>query len=86
MPLCQDTGSAVLFVDLGQEVLLTGGDFNEAINGGSGRVTGRVSCGAPLFPIPGEVNTGDNTPAIVQLRIVPGGKIKLTLAPKGRWQ
>ncbi|NLX90502.1 MAG: fumarate hydratase [Firmicutes bacterium] len=84
VPLCQDTGSAVLFVDLGQEVLLTGGDFNEAINEGVRQGYRQSFLRSSIVSDPLErVNTGDNTPAIVQLRIVPGEKIKLTLAPKG---
>lgn len=83
-PLCQDTGSAVLFVDLGQEVLLTGGDFNEAVNEGvrQGYLQGYLRNSIVSDPLE-RVNTGDNTPAIVHLRIVPGEKIKLTFAPKG---
>lgn len=84
VPLCQDTGSAVLFVDLGQEVLLIGGDFNEAVNEGvrQGYLQGYLRNSIVSDPLE-RVNTGDNTPAIVHLCIVPGEKIKLTFAPKG---
>ena len=82
-PLCQDTGLAVVFVELGQEVHITGGDFNAAVNEGvrQGYKDGylrKSSC--HCFT---RANTKDNTPAIVHLEIVPGDKIKVILAPKG---
>lgn len=84
-PICQDTGLAVVFADIGQDVHITGGDFAEAVNEGvrRGYVGGclRSSCvGDPLF---GRENTRDNTPAIIHARIVPGERIHLRLAPKG---
>ena len=83
MPICQDTGMAVIFMELGQDVHLTGGDVNEAINEGVRRAYKdgcfRASVLSPLE----RVNTKDNTPAIVHVRIVPGDTITLTAAPKG---
>ena len=81
--ICQDTGLAVVFVELGQEVHITGGDFNAAINEGvrQGYKDGylRKSSCHPFT----RVNTKDNTPAIIHLSMVPGDKIKIVLAPKG---
>ena len=83
MPICQDTGMAVLFMEIGQEVHLTGGDINEAINRGVRRAYRdgyfRASVLSPLE----RINTRDNTPAIVHMRIVPGDRISITAAPKG---
>ncbi len=84
-PICQDTGLAVVFADLGQDVHVTGGDFEAAIHEGvrRGYVDGylRKSCVAePLFE---RRNTGDNTPAVIHTRIVPGDGLVLRLAPKG---
>ncbi|MDE5833711.1 MAG: fumarate hydratase [Desulfovibrio sp.] len=85
VPICQDTGLAVVFADVGQDARIIGGDFEQAINAGisEGYTKGylRKSCVAePLFE---RANTKDNTPAIIHTRIVPGDKIKLRLAPKG---
>ncbi len=81
--LCQDTGLAVIWMDLGQDVHLVGGDLNEAINEGvrQGYKEGylRKSACHPFT----RKNTGDNTPAIIHLNIVPGDKIKLMMVPKG---
>jgi len=84
MPICQDTGFAVVFVELGQDVRLVGGDLNEAINAGvrKGYETGYLRKSIVNHPFLRE-NTGDNTPAVIHIKIVPGDKIKLTLAPKG---
>ncbi len=84
VPMCQDTGTAVLFVELGQDVRLTGGDFNEALNAGvrSGYAEGYLRKSIVKDPLQ-RVNSGDNTPAVVHLQIVPGDQIKITLAPKG---
>lgn len=83
MPICQDTGMAVIFMDVGQDVHLTGGDVNEAIENGVRRAYKdgcfRASVLSPLT----RVNTKDNTPAIVHTRIVPGEQVTLTAAPKG---
>jgi fumarate hydratase subunit alpha len=84
VPMCQDTGTAVLFVELGQEVRLVGGDFNEALNAGvrRGYAEGYLRKSIVKDPLQ-RVNSGDNTPAVVHLQIVPGAQIKITLAPKG---
>ena len=82
-PMCQDTGLAVVFVELGQDVHLVGMGLNEAINEGvrQGYEDGylRKSVCHPFT----RQNTGDNTPAFVHVRIVPGNQVKLTLAGKG---
>lgn len=83
-PMCQDTGYAVLFVELGQDVHVVGGDFNEALHEGirRGYADGflrKSVLGDPLE----RKNTGDNTPAVIHTEIVPGDKIKITIAPKG---
>ena len=83
-PLCQDTGFAVLFVELGQEVHIVGGDFNDAINEGvrQGYEEGYLRKSIVSDPIERK-NSGDNTPAIIYIDMVPGDKMKITLAPKG---
>ncbi len=85
IPICQDTGLAVIFADVGQDVRIVGGAFEDAINEGvrRGYVDGylRKSCVAePLFD---RKNTRDNTPAIIHTRLVPGDSLLLRLAPKG---
>jgi len=83
IPICQDCGLAVVFVDLGQDVHLVGGDLNEAIQAGvrQGYEEGylRKSMCHPLT----RKNTGDNTPAVIYTTIVPGDRVKLTVVPKG---
>jgi fumarate hydratase subunit alpha len=83
IPACQDTGMAVVFADIGQDVRITGGFFGDAVNDGVRRAYRdgylRKSVLDPLT----RKNTGDNTPAVVHTRIVPGGNIKLTALPKG---
>lgn len=83
MPICQDTGMAVIFMDVGQDIHFTGGDINQAIERGVRRAYKdgyfRASVLTPLT----RINTGDNTPAIVHMRIVPGEQVTLTAAPKG---
>jgi len=85
VPICQDTGLAVIFLELGQEVRLTGGDLNEAIDEGvrRGYKNGYLRKSAVDDPFMVRKNTGDNTPAIIHIKIVPGDKVKLILAPKG---
>jgi len=84
VPICQDTGFAVIFVELGQEVRVVNGDFNEAINEGvrQGYTDGYLRKSIVQDPI-GRKNTGDNTPAVIHLEIVPGDKVKIVVAPKG---
>lgn len=84
IPICQDTGMAVLFVEIGQEVSLQGGLITDAINEGvrQGYVEGflrKSVVGDPLI----RKNTNDNTPAVIHYNIVSGDKVKITLAPKG---
>ena len=83
IPICQDTGFAVVFVEVGQEVRLVGGDLKEAINQGvrQGYEEGylRKSVCHPFT----RKNTGDNTPTVIHLDIVPGDKVQLIVAPKG---
>jgi fumarate hydratase subunit alpha len=83
IPICQDTGLAVIFVELGQEVNITGGDFNKAIEEGVRQGYGegylRKSVCHPFT----RKNTGDNTPVIVHLDLVPGDALKIWVVPKG---
>ncbi|MFO7897168.1 MAG: fumarate hydratase [Candidatus Cloacimonadales bacterium] len=85
MPICQDTGVAVIFADIGQDLHLTGGDFYQALNAGvaAGYSAGFLRKSIVADPVLQRLNTGDNTPAIIHSRIVPGDKLKLTVAPKG---
>ena len=83
MPVCQDTGMAVVFIDIGQDVHLCGGDLNEAVNAGVRRAY-QDGCfrNSVLTPLT-RVNTGDNTPAVLHVRIIPGDQVHVTVAPKG---
>lgn len=83
MPICQDTGMAVLFMEVGQDVHFVGGDVNEAINLGVRRAYQDGCFRASVLSPLSRVNTKDNTPAIVHMRIVPGNHVTLTAAPKG---
>ena len=84
VPICQDTGMAVIFCDVGQDVHIVGGDFENAVNEGVSRgyTNGLLRKSIVRDPLD-RVNTNDNTPAVIHTRIVPGDKIKLTVAPKG---
>ncbi|MCR5213105.1 MAG: fumarate hydratase [Eubacterium sp.] len=84
IPICQDTGMAVFFVELGQEVHITGGSLTDAINEGvrRGYTDGYLRKSVVGDPLIRE-NTKDNTPAIIHYDIVPGDKLKLTITPKG---
>jgi fumarate hydratase subunit alpha len=84
IPICQDTGMAVVFIEIGQEVHITGGGLEDAVNEGvrQGYIEGFLRKSVVSDPIE-RVNTKDNTPAIVHYTIVPGDTFKLTLAPKG---
>lgn len=84
-PICQDTGMAVVFVKLGQDVHVAGGDIYQAINEGvaKGYTAGYLRKSVVNDPVFARTNTKDNTPAIIHLEIVPGDKIDITLAPKG---
>ena len=81
--ICQDTGIAVVFVELGQDVHLVGGDLNSAINEGVRRGYQEGYLRKSLCHPFTRANTGDNTPAIIHVTIVPGEKVKLIVAPKG---
>lgn len=83
MPICQDTGMAVIFMEIGQDVHFTGGDVNAAIEDGVRRAY-RDGCfrASVLTPLE-RVNTRDNTPAIVHMKLVPGEQVRITAAPKG---
>ena len=85
MPLCQDTGVAIVFVELGQYVHLVGGDFYTAINEGvrQGYIEGYLRKSMVTDPVIERKNTKDNTPALIYTDIVPGDAIKITVAPKG---
>lgn len=84
IPICQDTGMAVIFMEIGQDVHIVGGNLEDAINEGvrQGYVEGFLRKSVVSDPIIRE-NTKDNTPAVIHYSIVPGDKIKITLAPKG---
>ncbi len=84
LPVCQDTGMAVVFVRIGQEVHLVGGTLLEAINKGVSRgyTEGLLRCSVVADPLK-RVNTGDNTPAVLHTELVEGDKVEITVAPKG---
>ncbi len=84
MPLCQDTGLAAVFVELGQNVNVVGGDFEEAVQEGIRQGYGDGFLRKSMVEDPlRRKNTGDNTPGVISTRIVPGDKIKITILPKG---
>lgn len=85
MPICQDTGLAIVFVDVGQDVHLAGGALDEAIHAGvaKGYVEYYLRKSAVAEPLFDRANTKNNTPAVIHTRIVPGDKVKIKLAPKG---
>ena len=84
VPICQDTGVACVFLEIGQEVHIAGGDITQAVNEGvrQGYAEGYLRKSVVRDPLD-RVNTGDNTPAMIYCDIVPGNKIKITVAPKG---
>ncbi len=84
MPICQDTGMMILFVEVGQELHITGGDLTEALNEGvrRGYRDGYLRKSVVQDPIR-RGNTGDNTPAVIHYEIVPGEKLRITAMPKG---
>jgi fumarate hydratase subunit alpha len=84
MPLCQDTGLAAVFAELGQEVHIEGGDFETAVQEGIRQGYGAGYLRKSMVEDPlRRKNTGDNTPGVISIRIVPGDKIKITILPKG---
>lgn len=84
IPVCQDTGMAVVFLEIGQDVHLIGGDLCDAVNKGVkiGYEKGLLRKSVVSDPLR-RVNTGDNTPAVIHTRIVTGDSVKVTVAPKG---
>lgn len=84
LPICQDTGMAVVFVNWGQDCHLTGGSLEEAVNEGvaEGYVQGHLRLSVVGDPLR-RVNTQNNTPAILHLQMVPGDQVEITVAPKG---
>ena len=83
VPMCQDTGLPVVFVEMGQEVHLKGGDFNQAIHEGVRKGSQDGYLRKSVCHCFTRKNTGDNTPAVIHLEMVPGDKIKITVLPKG---
>lgn len=85
IPICQDTGMAVIFANVGQDVHIINGSFEDAVNEGvsQGYVDGLLRKSVVADPFKNRVNTNDNTPAIIHTRIVEGDKIEITAAPKG---
>ena len=84
-PICQDTGLAVVFAEVGQDVHIVGGAFEEAVDAGvaKGYVDGYLRKSSVAEPLFERKNTRDNTPAVLHTRIVPGDKLRIKLAPKG---
>jgi fumarate hydratase subunit alpha len=85
MPICQDTGVAVVFIDIGQDVHLVGGYLEDAINEGvrRGYTEGYLRKSMVSDPVIDRKNTGDNTPAVIHARIVPGDRVRIRFAAKG---
>jgi fumarate hydratase subunit alpha len=83
MPICQDTGLPVVFVELGQEILLTGGKLIEAINTGIRQGTQDGLLRTSVCHCLTRSNTNDNAPAVIHLEMVPGDQVKITVLPKG---
>ena len=84
LPICQDTGMTVVFIELGQDAHLVGGSLDDTVNAGvaKGYEQGYLRKSVVRDPI-NRVNTGNNTPAVLHVRIVPGTQLKITVAPKG---
>ena len=84
VPICQDTGMAVFFVKIGNEVLIEGKNITDAINEGvhNGYINGYLRCSVVKDPI-NRVNTQDNTPAIIHYEFTDGKNVEITIAPKG---
>lgn len=85
IPLCQDCGTAVVFIEIGQEVHITGGDLNTAINEGVKKAynEGYLRKSMVKQPFSSRINTQDNTPAVIYTDIVSGDKIRIVVVPKG---
>jgi len=85
LPLCQDCGTAVIFLWIGQDVHITGGDLNTAVAEGvcQGYTQGYLRKSIVSQPFSSRINTGDNTPPVIHTEIVPGDQFKVTVMPKG---
>lgn len=85
IPLCQDTGTAVVFLDIGQDVHITGGNLEECVNEGVRQAyeKGFLRKSMVRQPFSARVNTKDNTPAVIHTEIVPGDRIRIVVMPKG---
>lgn len=85
IPLCQDTGTTVVMLDIGQDVHLVGGSLQEAVNRGVGKgyTEGYLRASIVEHPFSTRVNTKDNTPAVIHTEIVPGDRVGVTVVPKG---
>jgi len=85
IPLCQDTGTTVVFVELGQEVHIVGGSLEDAIHAGVGQgyTTGYLRASIVAHPLTTRDNTGNNTPAVIHYDIVPGDQLRVKVLPKG---
>lgn len=85
MPICQDTGMTVVFMEIGQDVHFVGGSLEEAVNAGVGQgyTEGYLRKSVVAEPLFNRKNTGNNTPAVLHTSIVPGDKVKIKIAPKG---
>ena len=84
VPICQDTGMAIIFLEIGQDVHFTNGNLNDAVNEGvrRGYSEGLLRCSIVADPLR-RVNTNDNTPAVIHTAITEGKQVKITVAPKG---
>lgn len=84
IPICQDTGMAVIFMEVGQDVHFVGGSINEALNNGVARgyIDGKLRCSIISDPLE-RVNTNNNTPPVVHMKYTDGEKVKIMVAPKG---
>jgi len=85
LPLCQDCGTAVVFLEIGQEVHITGGDLNAAVAEGvrQGYTQGYLRKSIVSQPFSARINTGDNTPPVIHTKIVSGDKLRVVIMPKG---
>jgi fumarate hydratase subunit alpha len=85
IPLCQDTGTTVVFVELGQDAHIVGGSLEEAIHAGvgAGYTSGYMRASMVEHPLTSRINTGNNTPAVIHYDIVPGDQLRLKVLPKG---
>jgi fumarate hydratase subunit alpha len=85
IPLCQDTGTAVVFLDIGQDVQIVGGNLEECVNDGvrCAYEEGYLRKSMVSRPFSARVNTKDNTPAVIHTEIVPGDRIRISVMPKG---